>query len=307
MANRIFFKVAWMLILLLLAYLFFVVFFLSPKINEYLANTQKTQIQDKFEKIVATINQKSRKAQDLKNFKSDIEFLLKSISLGKNGYVYIFNKNGKIIVNPSSEFNSNNLKEVMLFDENVSIYDKAMKAYSENRTFSYKANKVYDPNNYSYEKISWIRHNKKFDWYIVSSVYEDEFSIFLAGINSLLLNISLLLFSVLTIIGVFITIKVVVPLNRMLNEFKDVKLKELYTNKKANDEIGFLANQFNSMVHQIENNRQEMETQVKEKTKEIQEKLYFDELTGLQNRYALEESIKNEEFVSIVVILSIRM
>ena len=85
MANRIFFKVAWMLILLLLAYLFFVVFFLSPKINEYLANTQKTQIQDKFEKIVATINQKSRKAQDLKNFKSDIEFLLKSISLGKNG------------------------------------------------------------------------------------------------------------------------------------------------------------------------------------------------------------------------------
>lgn len=302
MANRIFFKVAWMLILLLLAYLFFVVFFLSPKINEYLANTQKVQIKDKFEKIVSTINQKSKKSNNLENFTSDIEFLLRTINLGKNGYVYIFDKTGKLIVNPSSDFSSDNLKQVILFDENKSMYDKAMEAFSKNKVFTYNWNRVYDPNNYSYEKISWISYNKKYDWYIVSSIYKEEFSIFLAGINSLLLNISLLLFSVLTIIGIFITIKVIVPLNKMLNEFKDVKLKELYTNKKANDEIGFLANQFNSMVHQIQNNKEEMEVQVKAKTKEIQEKLYFDELTGLENRYALEESIKEEEFVSIVVI-----
>ena len=302
MANRIFFKVAWMLILLLLAYLFFVVFFLSPKINEYLANTQKLQIQDKFEKIVSTINQKSRKSTNLKSFTEDIEFLLKTINLGKNGYVYIFDKTGKLIVNPSSDFNANNLKEVMLFDENISMFEKIMEVYKKDKVFTYNWNRVYDPNNYSYEKISWIKYNKKYDWYIVSSVYKEEFSIFLAGINSLLLNISLLLFSVLTIIGIFITIKVIVPLNKMLNEFKDVKLKELYTNKKANDEIGFLANQFNSMVHQIQNNKEEMEVQVKAKTKEIQEKLYFDELTGLENRYALEESIKEEEFVSIVII-----
>lgn len=302
MANRIFFKVAWMLILLLLAYLFFVVFFLSPKINEYLANTQKIQIKDKFEKIVSTINEKSKKSNNLENFTSDIEFLLRTINLGKNGYVYIFDKTGKLIVNPSSDFSSNNLKQVILFDENKSMYDKAMEAFSKNKVFTYNWNRVYDPNNYSYEKISWISYNKKYDWFIVSSIYKEEFSIFLAGINSLLLNISLLLFSVLTIIGIFITIKVIVPLNKMLNEFKDVKLKELYTNKKANDEIGFLSNQFNSMVHQIQNNKEEMEVQVKAKTKEIQEKLYFDELTGLENRYSLEESIKEEEFVSIVVI-----
>ncbi len=302
MANRIFFKVAWMLILLLLAYLFFVVFFLSPKINEYLANTQKIQIKDKFEKIVSTINEKSKKSNNLENFTSDIEFLLRTINLGKNGYVYIFDKTGKLIVNPSSDFSSNNLKQVILFDENKSMYDKAMEAFSKNKVFTYNWNRVYDPNNYSYEKISWMSYNKKYDWFIVSSIYKEEFSIFLAGINSLLLNISLLLFSVLTIIGIFITIKVIVPLNKMLNEFKDVKLKELYTNKKANDEIGFLSNQFNSMVHQIQNNKEEMEVQVKAKTKEIQEKLYFDELTGLENRYSLEESIKEEEFVSIVVI-----
>lgn len=302
MANRIFFKVTWMLILLLLAYLFFVVFFLSPKINTYLANTQKEQIKEKFEKIVSTINYKSKSFKDKEKFIYEIDFLLKNISLGKNGYVYIFDKTGKLIVNPSSELNTKNVKEIKLKQENITLYDKVMESYKKEKTFTYNWNRVYDPNNFTYEKVSWIRYNKTLDYYIVSSIYTEEFSIFLAGINSLLLNISLLLFSVLAIIGIFITIKVISPLNKMLNEVKDEKTKEFYLSKKTNDEIGFLANQFNSMINQIENNKQNLEVEVKAKTKEIQEKLFYDELTTLENRYALEENIKNEDFVSLIII-----
>lgn len=302
MANRIFFKVTWMLILLLLAYLFFVVFFLSPKINTYLANTQKEQIKEKFEKIVSTINYKSKSFKDKEKFIYEIDFLLKNISLGKNGYVYIFDKTGKLIVNPSSELNTKNVKEIKLKQDNITLYDKVMESYKKEKTFTYNWNRVYDPNNFTYEKVSWIRYNKTLDYYIVSSIYTEEFSIFLAGINSLLLNISLLLFSVLAIIGIFITIKVISPLNKMLNEVKDEKTKEFYLSKKTNDEIGFLANQFNSMINQIENNKQNLEVEVKAKTKEIQEKLFYDELTTLENRYALEENIKNEDFVSLIII-----
>ncbi|MGA1940493.1 EAL domain-containing protein [Arcobacter sp. YIC-310] len=302
MTNRIFFKVTWMLILLLLAYLFFVVFFLSPKINTYLANTQKEQIKEKFEKIVSTINYKSKSFKDKEKFIYEIDFLLKNISLGKNGYVYIFDKTGKLIVNPSSELNTKNVKEIKLKQENITLYDKVMESYKKEKTFTYNWNRVYDPNNFTYEKVSWIRYNKTLDYYIVSSIYTEEFSIFLAGINSLLLNISLLLFSVLAIIGIFITIKVISPLNKMLNEVKDEKTKEFYLSKKTNDEIGFLANQFNSMINQIENNKQNLEVEVKAKTKEIQEKLFYDELTTLENRYALEENIKNEDFVSLIII-----
>ncbi|MFK2823893.1 EAL domain-containing protein [Arcobacter sp. YIC-80] len=302
MANRIFFKVTWMLILLLLAYLFFVVFFLSPKINTYLANTQKEQIKEKFEKIVSTINYKSKSFKDKEKFIYEIDFLLKNISLGKNGYVYIFDKTGRLIVNPSSELNTKNVKEIKLKQENITLYDKVMESYKKEKTFTYNWNRVYDPNNFTYEKVSWIRYNKTLDYYIVSSIYTEEFSIFLAGINSLLLNISLLLFSVLAIIGIFITIKVISPLNKMLNEVKDEKTKEFYLSKKTNDEIGFLANQFNSMINQIENNKQNLEVEVKAKTKEIQEKLFYDELTTLENRYALEENIKNEDFVSLIII-----
>ncbi|MGP2657457.1 EAL domain-containing protein [Malaciobacter sp. WC5094] len=302
MANRIFFKVTWMLILLLLAYLFFVVFFLSPKINTYLANTQKEQIKEKFEKIVSTINYKSKSFKDKEKFIYEMDFLLKNISLGKNGYVYIFDKTGKLIVNPSSELNTKNVKEIKLKQENITLYDKVMESYKKEKTFTYNWNRVYDPNNFTYEKVSWIRYNKMLDYYIVSSIYTEEFSIFLAGINSLLLNISLLLFSVLAIIGIFITIKVISPLNKMLNEVKDEKTKEFYLSKKTNDEIGFLANQFNSMINQIENNKQNLEVEVKAKTKEIQEKLFYDELTTLENRYALEENIKNEDFVSLIII-----
>ena len=47
MNNKIFLKIGWLFIIGLLAYLFFVVFFLSPKINTYLSeneiNNSKTQ------------------------------------------------------------------------------------------------------------------------------------------------------------------------------------------------------------------------------------------------------------------------
>ena len=40
MNNRIFIKIGWLFILGLLAYLFFVVFFLSPKVNNFLTETE---------------------------------------------------------------------------------------------------------------------------------------------------------------------------------------------------------------------------------------------------------------------------
>ena len=96
----------------------------------------------------------------------------------------------------------------------------------------------------------------------------------------------------------------VIPINKIVNEVQkaNINTKIFKNGVKPKNEIGFLANQFNSLLDQVENNRKTFEDQVLAKTKEIQNKLYYDDLTNLKNRYALEEEIKNNDFISIILL-----
>jgi diguanylate cyclase (GGDEF)-like protein len=142
------------------------------------------------------------------------------------------------------------------------------------------------------------------DWYMVSSIYKEDFAGFIDGINSLILNISMVLFGVLSMIGLFIAVKVIVPLNKMFSEVQKASQNgnEFTNGIKSKDEIGFLASQFNTLLDQVENNRKNLDEHVQIKTKEIQNKLYIDELTNLKNRTSLEDDIKDDDFVSIALI-----
>ena len=305
MNNKIFLKIGWLFIIGLLAYLFFVVFFLSPKINNYLSENEINNSKIQFSKIVSIINSKSRTIEEEDKLLNEVQLLLSSTSLGQTGYIYIFDSNGKIIYDPSGEFDSKNFSTIPLPSANNNLlFEELKNAYKNRAAFEYGWNRVYDPYNYTYQKISWIEYNQKLDWYIASSVYKDDFSSFIEGINSLILNISMLLFGVLAVIGIFIAIKVIVPINKMFSEVKKASTtqSEFENGVKSKDEIGFLASQFNTLLDQVENNRKTLDEHVQQKTKEIQNKLYIDELTNLKNRTALEDDIKNDDFVSIALI-----
>ena len=304
MNTKIFLKIGWMLILSLLGYLFFVVFLLSPKVNNYFSNVEIENERLQFNKIVTIINNKSRNNVNKNSLTKDMELLLSSVTLAKTGQIYIFDSKGKIIIDASNEFDSKNISKLILPNSNKSFFEEIKKSYHNKTTFEYLWNKPYDAYNYAYPKISWVEYNKNLDWYIVSSIYKEDFSIYVEGINSLILNISILLFVLLVIIGLFITIKVVAPINKMFSEVQKAQIKDSNVDmiKKSKDEIGFLANQFNTLLDQVETNRKTLDDHVQKKTKEISDKLYYDELTNLRNRYALQEDIKDCEFVSIALV-----
>ena len=305
MNNKIFLKIGWMFIIGLLAYLFFVVFFLSPRINTYLSETEINNSKIQFSKIVSIINSKSRTIEDKDKLLNEIQLLLTSTTLGKTGYIYILDNTGKIIFDPSGEFQSEEISKITLPSANNSLlFNDIKNAYSKRQVLEYDWNKNYDPFNYTYKKISWIEYNQKMDWYIVSSIYKEDFTGFIDGINSLILNISMVLFGVLSMIGLFIAVKVIVPLNKMFSEVQKASQNgnEFTNGIKSKDEIGFLASQFNTLLDQVENNRKNLDEHVQIKTKEIQNKLYIDELTNLKNRTSLEDDIKDDDFVSIALI-----
>ena len=283
----------------------FVVFFLSPKINNFLSETEIKNTKVQFDKIVSVINEKSRTFTDKEVLKEEIELLLSGVTLGKAGYAFIFDNTGKIVFDPSGEFSSKEFDKIVIPGlEKRYLYEELKKAYLKKDSFEYEWNRIYDPYNYTYKKLSWIQYNPQLDWYIVSNIYKDDFDTFIEGTNSLILNISMVLFIVLSMIGIFITIKIITPINKMFEEVQkaNVPSNELENAVKSKDEIGFLATQFNTLLDQVENNRKNFEEQVQVKTKEIQDRLYYDELTNLKNRTALEDDIKDNDFVSIALI-----
>ena len=100
-------------------------------------------------------------------------------------------------------------------------------------------------------------------------------------------------------IGIFVTIKIIAPINKMLAEVKKVNVVSSIDSKiKSKNEMTYLSRQFNTLVDEVETNRRNFEVQ----EKELKERLYIDSLTGLQNRTALEDNIKGKEFVSIVLL-----
>lgn len=308
MNNKIFLKIGWMFILSLLAYLLFVVFYLSPKVNNYLSGAEIQNAKLQYNKIVTIINSKSRsiKEEKVESFIDNIRVLLSSVTLGKSGFIYIFDSKGHVIVDPSGELESQDLSKLILpSTNNKLLVNEIKKAYEEKRQFEYKWNKIYDPYNYTYTKISWVEYNKKLDWFIVSSIYKDDFKSFVSGTNNLILNISMLLFGILAVIAIFIGVKVIAPLNKMFQDIQkanNINENQTESSFKSKDEIGFLASQFNTLLDQVETSKHSLEEHVEEKTKEITTKLYYDELTNLKNRNALEDEIKEDDFVSIALI-----
>jgi EAL domain-containing protein (putative c-di-GMP-specific phosphodiesterase class I)/GGDEF domain-containing protein len=118
-------------------------------------------------------------------------------------------------------------------------------------------------------------------------------------------NILILVISIFVIIGIFIVIKIIIPLNKIFLEVKNANIiqnNDLNKELESKDKIGFLATQFHFLLEQVETNRKTFEEQIQLKTQQIQNRLYYDELTNLKNRYALEDDIKDADFVSITLV-----
>ena len=122
-------------------------------------------------------------------------------------------------------------------------------------------------------------------------------------INFFTINILILVLVVILSGTLFVILKFITPLNRLLLEIKTVK-KELIlpSSMSIGEKISFLSKEFRFLFNKIEENKKNVEESIEEKTKEIKDKLYLDDITNLKNRQALIDETKNDEFVSMTVI-----
>ncbi|NPA03906.1 MAG: EAL domain-containing protein [Epsilonproteobacteria bacterium] len=157
---------------------------------------------------------------------------------------------------------------------------------------------IFGPNNK--EKVGKMHIAYSYEHYNqLVEKYRKLLFIFLGGITVFLLLFSFYLKQLLS------------PLQRIVLELKNYSIKKNFNFKgiDRNDEIGAIATVLENMQKKIQTfstKQQEMnkllEQKVQEKTKELRERLYRDHLTGLFNRFKLQEDLNSLRSGSLVIL-----
>ena len=129
MTNKVFLKVAFLLVLSVFAYILFVVYFLSPKVSNYLIQTEMRNTKSHFDKFVKIINNKSTEIQNKDELTRELEGMLQTFALGDFGHVYLVNDSGKIIFDPSGEFKSQEELGYILPESGIKLFDGIKNSY----------------------------------------------------------------------------------------------------------------------------------------------------------------------------------
>lgn len=200
---------------------------------------------------------------------------LRDTRLAKTGYVFIFDGKKNMLIHPNPNVEGKNVGHMPDPATKTPLLPMLVAAADKPESVSYKWDSPSDPNNYVYDKISWMRYFEEFDWYIGTSVYMDE----LAGSARTLRNRVLVVFAITLLLSVLLIYLFVKKLTDPLRQLRDTALRvesgdfDARCNLSRNDEIGVVATAFNGMVWRLQDNIRHLDSKVMERTTEL-EKAY---------------------------------
>jgi signal transduction histidine kinase len=206
--------------------------------------------------------------------KSELSQYLSKIKIAQNGYLYMFNAKGKLLIHPNKDFlNADKVNQYKNPQTNTLIFDDLVKAAQEQKPYHYKWTHPKDLKNYKYKKISWITYNEYFDWYIVSSAYLDDIHATSQKLTNKQYMTALFTLIISLILGALLFRKLLQPISDLSESSLKVQQGDFTIRSSINqdDEIGQLAKNFNEMLDTIEDHVKNLDKKVNDKTIEIEE------------------------------------
>lgn len=204
---------------------------------------------------------------------TDLRQALRNIRIARTGYVYIFDAANNMIIHPNANIEGTEFGTLTDPATGRPINAELKEAADSDRPLTYRWDKPSDPGNYSYEKISWVRHFKGFDWYIASSVYVEELKRSSAVLGNRLMTIALALMVVASALGYLAVSRLVRPLNRLAETAEQVHAGNLDVESgiHRDDEIGLLAGAFDGMIRRVRGDIVTLDSRVRDRTRELEE------------------------------------
>lgn len=187
----------------------------------------------------------------------DIEALrkkIKSIKLRDTGYMYVMDKNGKVLIHPTLE------EETVIDyqDKNGKYFVREMMRKKNGRITYYwkdKQDKEWR------EKVVLYKHYEKLDWLICSGVYLDELYAPINKIAKTIIGISIIVLISVIILSIFLGRPISKPVELLAAGAKSIGEGNLDIRipVTSKDEIGILAWEFNNMAGELSKAMQEVE------------------------------------------------
>ena len=199
--------------------------------------------------------------------------ILNHTKIGKNGYVYIFDSEGNMLIHPNKNLEGRNFSRFPNPGTNSYIYKDLVNAYKYgNKMLYYNWDTPKDSGHYVYKKVSWIEYNPDFKWYICSSEYINEVHADSDNLKRFMIYSILVMMFLIVSVSLYFIKQIFQPILTLAHNAQEVidgNLKARYTKKINDDEIGLLAKQYNAMLNKIKVQMDTLDTKVQEKTKKL--------------------------------------
>ncbi len=200
--------------------------------------------------------------------------IIKTTTIGKTGYLYIFDSKANMIIHPNSNIDGKNIAKLTNPNKGTFLFDDLVEAVkNKTNVLYYKWDKPENPGKYIYDKVSWIEYVPQLDWYICSSAYVEDFEessnklqeyVFIFASFMILFSIG---FSYIYLKKIF---KPIESLTRLTHKVARGDYSE-HSSVDTDDEIGALSKDFNKMLETIKDNVHNLDEKVAQKTKDLEE------------------------------------
>ncbi len=219
------------------------------------------------------------------------------ITIANNGYLFVFDPNANMLIHPNPNIDGSNFGQMLNPVTGNPIAQDLISGSDTDKEVYYQWDSPDDPGNYSYDKLSLVRHIPGFDWYISSSVYVDDLQS-----SSELLSTRIMIIAAITLVLASLLAWVfanwlTAPIRRLSYTASLVSKGQLTAKSgiRRSDELGLLAESFDSMVDQLSNNIKTLDSRVIARTKQLEatntELLKaFDELQGARDELEVSET-----------------
>lgn len=218
--------------------------------------------------------------------------MMSQISIGQTGYMYIFDAKNSMIIHPNKQLEGKSIEGLKDPVSGQPLFKLLMAtAQTPGTALAYKWDRPEEPGNYVYDKLSWVRYFPGLDWYIASSVYQDELLASSRSLSWRIAGIAFLVFMLAMGAGYLLMKKLVRPIEQLSRTALQVRRGDLSVRSGltgGDDEIGILAREFDGMVATLADQVNILDAKVLEKTAALRENFSKLEQANLQIMDSIE-------------------
>ena len=193
---------------------------------------------------------------------SELTNMIKTTKIGKSGYMFIYDQEGKIIFHPNQYMMNKNMHNLINPITHQSFYDFFTNASkTKSKKVTYKWDKPQDIGNYIYFKTAWTQYIPELGLYVNASVYQDEVKETSTYIMDLIHKYAILVLIIVILIGFLFLRKIILPIVELSILSSKVKNGDysVRSSIQRDDELGLLANSFNDMIGEVDEKYKELE------------------------------------------------